>query len=203
MAIKGGEESLRALHWGESSCKFTPCGTAWTGRLLELLAHCREQCDSCCSREHQTHRETLKIHWFYLIKPVTAPASPLTNCLQSHPSVSGAADGLFSPKASPQGEELAGCASGAHPMGAAAAVGRFCLEEEQRGRRGAGCGTHPQPPPAPQPWRLLLTAGELHQSWRGLLWVEVLFSLPRRSKWRWSYNLCNFSSNQGEICSCL
>lgn len=41
-------------------------------------------------------------------------------------------------------------------MGAAAAVGRFCLEEEQRGRRGAGCGTHPQPPPAPQPWRLLL-----------------------------------------------
>lgn len=48
----------------------------------------------------------------------TAPASPQTNCLQSHPSVSGAADGLFSPKAAPYDEELVGCASGAHPMGA-------------------------------------------------------------------------------------
>lgn len=141
-AWQSGEKSLRALHWGKSSWKFIPYGTAWTGRLLELLACCRP---ACCSREHETHRETLKIHWFYLIRPVQ-PRPPPSLIACSRIPLLVVQLMVFSPQRLPhRTRRLWAARQELIPWEPAAAVGGFGLEEEQRGRRGAGCGTHPQP----------------------------------------------------------
>lgn len=160
MAIRVGEESLRALHWGKSCWKFIPYGPAWAGRLLELLACCRP---ASCSREHETHRETSKPHWFCLIRAVQPrPLPSLIACSRIPLWVVQLM--AFSPQRLPHRTRRQ---SDAHqeriPWEPAAAVGRFSLGEEQRGGGGAGCGTHPHPPPAPQPW--LLLAGQ------GCLWL--------------------------------
>lgn len=209
MAIRG-EESPRALHQSKSHWKFVPYSTTGAGGLLEPSVCCRP---AHCSRERGTHWEVFKIHWFYLIRPVQPRVLPeLIVCSRIPLSMMQLMG--FSPQILPRmTEELVGCVLGAHPMGAC-----FCSGQvsplggvgggEWGGRRGEhqGVALSPASPRpgtsallAPARAGLCLSAGELQQNWRGLILVGVLFSLPRRSKWRWSYNLRNFWIKQGEI----
>lgn len=152
----------------------------------------------CCrparsSREHETHRETLKIHGFYLIRPAQPTSLPELIAHSRIPSVNGAADDLFLPKGwSCMTEEVVGCVSEAHPMGACFcgwagfAFGGRRKRRRRSGGGGTGCGTIPSPPPPLHPpcasalvasgrVGLCLSAGELQQNWRGLILVGVFF----------------------------